>query len=299
MAEGEVEGEFGSVSSQTATITVCDPVSIGTQPQSSTITRGQSVNLTVSADGSGTLGYQWYSVSGTTATAINGETSSSLRVAPTATSKYRVKVSNGCGPDVTSSTATITVKAPPTAPGMVVATTNGTHNIITWSQSSSEIGIARYDVRRRSGPTYQVSPGTLSKTDSSGVVAGTAYVYEVRAVDSNGIASSWSAPDATVTMLFTDDPIQPGITEVDGSHISQLRQAIDAMRQTAGLGPAWASYAEATGLVFGAHVAEMQTRLNEARTALGLSEVVFTVPSPAAGDLIRAADIMELRGGVR
>jgi hypothetical protein len=275
-------------------------VTIDTQPQSSTITRGQSVNLTVSASGSGTLGYQWYSVSGTTATAINGETSSLLRVTPVTTSKYRVRVSNGCGSDVTSSTATITVKAPPTAPGMVVAASNGAQNTITWSSSSSTVGIARYEVRRHNGPTYQVSmPASLSRTDSSGLVAGAAYLYEVRAVDLNGIASSWSAPDVTVTMLFTDDPIQPGVTMIDGSHIGQLRQAIDAMRQAAGLGAAWASHAETTGLVLGAHVSEMQTRLNEARAALGLTEVVFTVPAPPAGELIRAADIMELRGGVR
>jgi hypothetical protein len=39
--------------------------------------------------------------------------------------------------------------------------------------------------------------------------------------------------------------------------------------------------------------------LNEARMALGLSEAFFTVPSPPPGALIRAVDIMDLRGGVR
>jgi hypothetical protein len=54
-----------------------------------------------------------------------------------------------------------------------------------------------------------------------------------------------------------------------------------------------------TGFVYAAHLTEMQARLNEARSILGLAEVVFSRSNPATGSIIRAADVVELRVGVR
>ncbi len=40
--------------------------------------------------------------------------------------------------------------------------------------------------------------------------------------------------------VFTDDPLQPGVTPVKAVHFSELRQHIDALRARVGLGPvAW------------------------------------------------------------
>src|SRR5205085_9418264 len=56
-----VSNSCGTVNSATATITVtsCTPPSITSQPQSVTITQGQSPTLTVSASGT-SLTYQWF-----------------------------------------------------------------------------------------------------------------------------------------------------------------------------------------------------------------------------------------------
>jgi hypothetical protein len=95
---------------------VCTSPSISAQPQSASITSGTSRTLTVTASGTAPLSYQWYvGTSGNTASPVSGATSSSLTVAPTATTAYWVRVSNACG-SVNSAAATLTVSAPPPPP---------------------------------------------------------------------------------------------------------------------------------------------------------------------------------------
>ncbi|HEX7190363.1 MAG TPA: hypothetical protein VF381_02220 [Thermoanaerobaculia bacterium] len=102
----------GSVDSATATVTVtgtCSPPVITSQPQSTTIPRGGSAVLSVSASGTG-LVYQWYvGASGSTSTPISEGTGPSITQRPTATVSYWVRVSNACG-FVNSATATVTVQ---------------------------------------------------------------------------------------------------------------------------------------------------------------------------------------------
>lgn len=117
-----VSNACGAVNSVAATVTVtpappaCTAPAITTQPTSRTIPSGQSTTLTVAASGTAPLAYQWYTgASGNTASPVSGATSTSLTVAPTATTSYWARVSNSCGA-ANSSTATVTVTAPP-APG--------------------------------------------------------------------------------------------------------------------------------------------------------------------------------------
>ena len=92
-----------------ATAQVCVRPQITAQPTSRTINPGQSTTLTVTANGA--TAYQWYvGTASSTATPIGGN-SSSLTVAPSATTSYWVRVSNSCS-FVDSSTATVTVTPP-------------------------------------------------------------------------------------------------------------------------------------------------------------------------------------------
>jgi hypothetical protein len=99
--------------STTATVTVnCAPPSISVQPAGSTITSGQSANLSVTATGTSPFTYQWYTgTSGNTASPIGGATNSSVMVSPTTTTSYWVRVTGQCAPPIDSSTATVTVAA--------------------------------------------------------------------------------------------------------------------------------------------------------------------------------------------
>ena len=113
-----VSNGIGSSDSGTATVTVNTPPPAGVaptitlQPQSQTITSGQSATLVFAAAGTGPLSFQWYvGPSGTTSSPVNGATSSSFTTpALTATTSYWVRVSNAYGAD-NSATATITVSS--------------------------------------------------------------------------------------------------------------------------------------------------------------------------------------------
>jgi subtilisin family serine protease len=88
--------------------------SIVTQPQSQTISGGQSATLSVVAAGTAPLSYQWYiGASGNTASPIPGATASTYTTPPlTSTTSYWVRVSNSVS-SVDSATATITVATTP------------------------------------------------------------------------------------------------------------------------------------------------------------------------------------------
>jgi len=89
---------------------VCAGPTINTQPSSGSIRAGNSVNLSVAANGTSPT-FQWFTgASGNTASPIVGATGSSVTVTPGATTSFWVRVSDQCG-DADSSTATVTVVA--------------------------------------------------------------------------------------------------------------------------------------------------------------------------------------------
>lgn len=90
----------------------CTNPSITAQPNGSTITAGQSANLSVTATGTG-LTYQWYTGNPpSTASPVPGGTSSSLFVTPASTTTYWVRVTGQCGTPQDSNAATVTVNQP-------------------------------------------------------------------------------------------------------------------------------------------------------------------------------------------
>ena len=99
----------GSVTSDSALLTVMQPLGIIAQPQSQTMIEGQDAAFSVTAMGTGPLNYQWYRAG----KALPGATRSTLTLAAvrqTDAGDYTVVVSNGAGA-VTSTAATLTVIA--------------------------------------------------------------------------------------------------------------------------------------------------------------------------------------------
>jgi hypothetical protein len=92
---------------------------ITVQPQSQTVTAGQSVTFSVTATGTAPLSYQWYIGS----TAISGANSSSYSISNVQAANagtYTVTVSNGTLPNATSDAAVLTVNPAPVAPSITV-----------------------------------------------------------------------------------------------------------------------------------------------------------------------------------
>ena len=136
----KVNNGCGSTNSATATVTVCTPPSITTQPQSKSIMTGTSTTLSVVAGGSGPFSYQWYEgPSGTTTTPVGFNSSSfTTPVFAAATTKsYWVRVTSACNSGVVNSaTATITVSAAQIARRQFAGSTANSQLSITtnWTQ---------------------------------------------------------------------------------------------------------------------------------------------------------------------
>jgi hypothetical protein len=134
----------------------------------------------------------------------------------------------------------------------------------------------------------------------------TAYLYRVRALDPAGNPGGYSAPDLATTVLFSDDPIMDRVTPVRAAHFDQLRRAVNAVREAAGL--ADASFTDPTlidnnglGITMKRiHLVELRTNLDQARAALALPILTYTDPTiTQAVTPIRSPHMSELRNGVR
>ncbi len=103
-----VTNSLGSVTSNSATLTVNVPPTITGQPASQTVISGQTATFSVTATGTGTLTYQWKK----NGTAINGATSASYTTPATAGAdngaQFSVTITDIAG-NATSNAATLTV----------------------------------------------------------------------------------------------------------------------------------------------------------------------------------------------
>ena len=107
------------------------------------------------------------------------------------------------------------------------------------------------------------------------------------------------ADSAGTPIVFTDDPVGPGVTPIRAVHFTELRAHIDDLRRTHDLGPfAWTDPTLAAGApVRGVHVTELRTALREAYEAAGRSPGFSTEPV-LPGRPIEAGHVNELRRAV-
>jgi hypothetical protein len=192
-ASGGVTGS-ASVTLQSAVIAP----SITTQPASQTVTAGQSVTFAVVASGTGPLAYQWQkSVNGAWTNVGTNATSYTISAtASTDAGSYRVQVTNSAG-TATSSTATLTVNSPPTAPSI---TSQPASKTVTAGQSASfsvtatGTGPLSYQWQKSmSGTWTNISGATSAAYTISSTTASSAGSYRVIVSNSVGSATSNSA----------------------------------------------------------------------------------------------------------
>jgi len=287
----------------TATVTVCSPITVTSQPASTSITIGSTpAYLSVLFNGSATT-MQWYEgTAGDTTRPVSGGTSSNLVISPTTTTSYWFAMTNTCG-TVNSNTATVTVYGPPIAPSGLVATLYEGGIGLTWWAPAPPAGLGHYEVQRAvDSPTWStvatnLNAATWTQTSPG---AGKAYAFRARTVDANGAASPWSNVDIATNIVFTDDPlltVAQGGTRIKAVHIEQLRLSIDALRRTAGLTQWWTSYPP-SGVITAQHVADMRQAIFEARLHFGLPQLSYTYLADYHSAIHRE-DISELWSGLK
>jgi len=208
-----------------------------------------------------------------------------------------VTVTDAATPTITGSDG---VTVGPAAPTNFTATRSGPTSIaLTWTGSA---GAVQYEIARRCTSTGYAPIATTSATSFGDTVpVNSACVYQVRALDAMSRVSPYSAPDVATTFAFTDDPLIAGSTRIKFVHVDELRQAVNALRATAGLGAmSFTAPAPAAGTTIRAtHLQELRTALLAARNSLSLSAFAFTDPSLVPGVRVKAVHVQELRGGVQ
>lgn len=201
-----------------------------------------------------------------------------------------------------SVSTTISGGSPPPVPANLVAAATSTTQIsVTWSASA---GATSYQLERSSGGSgYAPVGGALTGTSyTDAVSAGTTHLYQVRAVSSGG-TSAPSNKDLATTIIFVDDPITVGVTTIKAQHVTQLRQAVNAVRDAAALAASsWTDPALSVAVttVKKVHLDELRSSLAAARSMLGFTDPAFTDPTLTAGvTQVKKVHFDELRQRVK
>lgn len=208
-----------------------------------------------------------------------------------------ITVADAGDPTITGSRG-VTV-GPPTPVGLSATAQTATSIGLSWTAS---VGAVEYEVQARCSAAGYAPIATVAATTftHAPAAAGSSCVYRVRAIDSAGRASSPSAPDVATTILFADPSLAPGTTPIKAAHLTQLRQAVNAMRSTGGLAPyTFTGSSSAGATVEALHVDELRAALDEARGELDLPVAPYTDPDLAPGfTKVKAVHVEQLRNGV-
>lgn len=186
---------------------------------------------------------------------------------------------------------------PLVAPTSLIADTfSGTRVDITWTAAPNA---HHYQVERAPslGGSFTVLDAnvtTTSFTDNS-VTAINAYLYRVRSADAVGNLSSPGNLDVAAAIAFTDNPLTTGTTIIKAQHVTELRQAVNAIRATANLSAAtWTDTTLTNVLVKAVHVQELRTNLDNALSTLQLPVTSYTDPS-LSGVTVKKLHVDEIR----
>ena len=187
-----------TVSSKTAT-------SVSFSDYTLDATEGESFEITgISAAGSGTLTYQWYSYTssgGAGEDDIDGATSSTYTFTPAATGDYYFKceVTGDCGSvksDMITVTAATACSTPADPDGLAAGSISSTGVTFTITDDESPASYEIYYSTSSTAPTGSTvaSTTTTSKSKSvTGLTANTTYYAWVRAVCNDDYKSDWVA----------------------------------------------------------------------------------------------------------
>jgi hypothetical protein len=175
----------GNTTSNAAALTVNVSAAISTQPISQTVNAGATATLTVAANGTAPLSYQWRK----NGASISGATSGALtltNVQPTDAGSYAVVVGNVAG-NTTSNAATLTVNVPAAISAQPISQTVNAGTAATFTVAATGAAPLTYQWRKDGTP---ILGATIATFTLSSVQPTDAAAYTV--VISNPAGSSTS-----------------------------------------------------------------------------------------------------------
>jgi hypothetical protein len=278
---------------------------------STTIAAGQSATIHVALIGTPPWTVTWNDLLGSPTQTWSA--SLDRIVAPQTTTTYTLyEVGDAnCTAGWPSGSAVVTVQSTLLAPAWLTATTQDSNSRIVRLLWAGVQGATAYRMERKDCSACSWVPianpiAATTYDDTVPTTAPTAYLYRVIALASGSSESSPSPPDyaVTATTLFAET-IATG-TPIRGTHVQELRKAIDALRSLANLPPymtptyadGWADYNPATGLILASHQTAMRTAVSAAANLLG-HPVTFTGTVPAHDVGISKDHINTLRTAVK
>jgi hypothetical protein len=272
--------------------------------------------------------YQWYQVNpefdlvhynrnAAGSTPINTATNpsaatSTLSVTPSTRTGYWVRVTSNCATADSDILVVDPPSATPVAPTSLTAAASGTSVVITWSAAANA---EAYHLERKvtgqawievaATPVSANPPTTLTDGAPPLTDDGIA-VYRVRA-SKGSLFSPYSPLDFAHPKPFTDNIISTTITTVQAVHLIEIRKAINAIADAAGLAPQYtpgellASSLTAPGrFILATDMTDAMARLNSVRTSspYGRSAASFAV-TPVGQGLIYSSQMLDLRNGLQ
>ena len=164
-----------------------------------------------------------------------GTTYSDTSTSASTSYTYRVRATDAAGnlsgysPNATAITPASTDTQAPTAPGSLTATAvDGARVDLSWGASTDNVGVTGYRVERCAGSgcsnfaQIAAPTGTGTTFSDTTAVAGTTYVYRVRATDAAGNLSGYS-PTATATTPSPDTQVPTAPASLSATAVSSGR----------------------------------------------------------------------------
>lgn len=171
-----------------------------------------------------------------------GATFADTTVTQSTSYTYQVQAVDSAGttsPFSNPATTSTPAAQPPTAPGSLAAKAVSTSQInLTWTASTSSIGVANYVVQRCQGAGCssfsQVGTANGTTYSDTSLPSGTSFSYQVIAMDTAGNASSPSSP-ATTSTLTPQPPTTPGSLTANPAGSTQINLSWTASTSNVGL----------------------------------------------------------------